>query len=233
MTIVGSAYGKRLFPAPFDQALALLRSERDSKRAFLPVFWPGALDDPASPDVPCLIGLQLLAREGRLHMVAYMRANDANRGLIADVFSFTFIQEFAARLLGLELGTYTHHVGSMHVAVAELLHLADVAAEAGHSVGQPARFAPESMPAGSGWEQVRQLLVHEEVLRTNQMQYAPADIAALDLSPYWQEIVRLFEVQRQLIHCAADPVDADLLTALTPPTAGRSPAAGPSGCPPR
>ncbi|MFI5534142.1 thymidylate synthase [Kitasatospora sp. NPDC051853] len=215
-TIDGSAYGKRMFNGPFDQVLALLRSEADSKRAFLPVFWPGALDDPASPDVPCLVGLQLLAREGKLHMVAFMRANDANRGLIADVFSFTFIQEFTARLLGLELGTYTHHVGSMHLAVAELPRLTDALTEAAHSVGLPPRFTPTSMPADSGWGTIRQILVHEQVLRTNQMQYTAKDIAALGLPSYWQETVRLFEVQRQLVHCAADPVDAELLAALTP-----------------
>jgi thymidylate synthase len=126
-TIDGSAYGERIFaPRPdgrssaFVQALDLLRSEKDSKRAVLPVFRPGELDIMNSPDVPCLLGLHLLVREGKLHMVCYMRANDADRGLIADVFSFTLIQEFTAALLGLGLGTYTHHVGSIHIGDNDL-----------------------------------------------------------------------------------------------------------------
>ncbi|MFD7639557.1 thymidylate synthase [Kitasatospora sp. NPDC059795] len=215
-TIAGSAYGVRIFPKAFDQVLELLRAEKDSKRAFLPVFWPGSLDDPASPDVPCLIGLQLLARESKLHMVAYMRANDANRGLLADVFSFTFIQEFAARQLGLELGTYTHHVGSLHVAVAELPRVEAVLEEGASRSGAPDRFAPVSMPTDTDRAVIRQVLVHEQVLRTNQMQYTPADLARLGLDPYWRQVVLLFEVQRQLVHCAADPVEDEVLAALSP-----------------
>lgn len=40
-----------------------------------------------------------LMRDGRLHAVCYMRANDADQGLLSDVFSFTLLQEFAARQL--------------------------------------------------------------------------------------------------------------------------------------
>ncbi|MFI9722004.1 thymidylate synthase [Streptomyces sp. NPDC052396] len=221
-TIDGSAYGARIFTptstgiSPFEQALSLLRSEKDSKRAFLPVFRPGELDDSASPDVPCLLGLHLLAREGRLHMVAYMRANDADRGLIADVYSFTLIQEFTAALLGLELGSYTHHVGSMHLATGDLPRVARVLAEADDRAGGGPRFTVPAMPCDTGWAHVRTVLEHEQLLRTNQVQHTAADVAALGLPPYWQQAVLLFEAHRQIVHCTADPVDPQLLEALEP-----------------
>lgn len=74
---------------------------------------PDELVDPADPDVACTIGLQLLLRNVALHMSAYMRGNDACIGLLGDPFSFTFLQELAARMLGVDVGTYSHHVGSM------------------------------------------------------------------------------------------------------------------------
>ncbi|MFH0246057.1 thymidylate synthase [Streptomyces sp. HK10] len=116
-TLVGSAYGTRMFRtppgaamAPFDQVLRLLGKETDSKRGVLPIFGAEELAVKGNPDVSCVVALHLLAREGRLHMVCYMRANDCYRGLLSDVFSFTMIQEFAAVRLGLRMGAYTHHI---------------------------------------------------------------------------------------------------------------------------
>ncbi|MFD9076826.1 hypothetical protein ACFVZ2_43680, partial [Streptomyces lasiicapitis] len=110
----GSAYGHTLFnPAagehrsPFGQVLELLGTEKDSKRGYLPVFCAAELAIEDDLDMACLAGLHLLVREGRLHMVCHMGADDLDCGLLSDVFSFTVIQEYAAVQLGLELGTYT------------------------------------------------------------------------------------------------------------------------------
>src|SRR5215831_16028879 len=103
--LTGTAYGPRLFrPGPdrvsqFDRVIALLRADPDTKRAAMVVMQPGELADPANPDVACTLALHLMLRGGALHMAAHMRANDALTGLLCDVFSFTFIQEYAARLL--------------------------------------------------------------------------------------------------------------------------------------
>ncbi|MFD8779209.1 thymidylate synthase [Streptomyces sp. NPDC059916] len=95
--------------------LELLRTESDSKRGYLPVFSAAELAVADNPDMACLAGLHLFVRNGRLHMVCHMRANDLDCGLLSDVFSFTMIQEYAAIQLGLELGHYTHTIGSAHV----------------------------------------------------------------------------------------------------------------------
>ncbi|BCB88872.1 hypothetical protein Psuf_061850 [Phytohabitans suffuscus] len=121
-TLTGTAYGPRLFRpsdpdgrSQFDRVLTLLRNDPDTKRAAMLLMRPDELADPGNRDVACTLALQFMLRAGKLHMSGYMRGNDAFLGLLGDTFAFTFIQEFAARLLGVEVGTYAHHVGSMHI----------------------------------------------------------------------------------------------------------------------
>ncbi|MFF1714636.1 thymidylate synthase [Streptomyces sp. NPDC058268] len=105
----GSAYGYTIFnPADdglsaLDRILELLRTETDSQRGYHPVFSPAELAVSNNPNMACLAGLHFLVRDGLLHMVCHMRANDLDCGLLSDVFSFTVIQEYAAVRLGLKL----------------------------------------------------------------------------------------------------------------------------------
>lgn len=223
-TIGGSAYGTRMFNpttdntiSPFDRVLQLLRTEADSKRGLMPIFEPHELAIQGNPDVSCVVALHLLVREGRLHMVCYMRANDCDRGLLADAFCFTLIQEFAAIQLGLELGTYTHHIGSAHIGDRDFDRVQRVLREADSRPDKPTpRFPTRPMPTDTTFETLASVQKHEEALRTNQIQYRPEDITAIGLHPYWQQVLLLFEAKRQLVHCPADPVDRDILAALDP-----------------
>ncbi len=220
ITLGGSAYGHTLFnhadgdtEAPFDRVLELLRTETDSKRGYLPVFSAAELATPNNPDVACLSGLHFLIRDGHLHMVCNMRANDLDCGLLSDVFSFTMIQEYAALQLGVELGQYIHTIGSAHVndrnatRVQRVLNEADV---------RHTHFTFPTMSAGTGPDIIERLLAHEELLRTNTVKYGADEVARLDLDAYWQQAVLLFEVYRQLRHDLADAVGRDVLDALHP-----------------
>jgi thymidylate synthase len=218
ITIGGSAYGARLFTpprgggrSPYNSVLRLLREETDSKRAFLPVYRPADLGEIGAVDVPCLVGLQLAIRAGRLHMVAHMRANDADRGMLADVFSFTFIQEFTARLLRLRLGSYTHQVSSMHVAQADVRRVRRVLDQAAQRPNS-SRSLPMTMPRGTDWRVIRQLLECEAEIRGGTA-YTPSRIAEIFPQPYWQQVLLLFEAHRQLKEHA---VSEDILAALIP-----------------
>lgn len=221
--INGSDYGHRIFApapgedaAPFDRVLELLRRETDSKRGFIPVFTPDALVAmEGDPDMPCLAGLHFLPRDGRLHMVCSMRANDLDCGLLSDVFSFTMIQEYAAVQLGLELGTYTHYMGSAHVNDVDAERVGRVLEEEGTRREAP-YFPFPSMPATTGPDTIAYVLEHEEVLRTNGAAYGVDDISALGLDSYWQQALLLFEVHRQITHDKVDLVDAGVLAALDP-----------------
>jgi thymidylate synthase len=194
VSIVGSAYGSRIFnpldgdtASPFDRVLNLLRNEPNSKRGVLQIFGREELAVEANPDVSCVVALHLLEREGRLHMVCYMRANDIDRGLLTDVFSFTMIQEFAAIQLGLELGTYTHHVGSAHIGDCDLARARRTLAEASDRNVRPA-FGVRAMPKDTTPGVISELLRHEAALRTNVRQYRPSEIADMGFDPYWEQV---------------------------------------------
>ena len=220
-TLRGSAYGSRLFSAPpggesaFDQVLMVIRGDPATKRAVMTMFRPEELAVPGNLDVACVLAFQLLLRDGRLHAVCYMRANDADQGLLSDVFSFTLLQEFAARLLGVPVGTYSHYAGSMHIADGNLPRIREALAEArGAGRAGPLFDFPE-MPEDASWADLQTVQVHEELLRTNQRSHSPGTIAGTGLAPYWQQILLMFEAHRQIKHTAG-PVGADVLTSLDP-----------------
>lgn len=221
VSVDGSAYGTRLFGptdgtgrSQFDQVLDLIREDKETKRAVMVLFRPWETADPHHPDVSCTIAFQLLLREDRLHGVCYMRANDAVQGLISDVFSFTLIQEFAARQLGIEVGSYGHHVGSMHVGERDEGRVRRVLAEHPPQAVNPVTFAFPRMPDTS-WADVDQVMQLEQELRANHVALSPREIDASGLAPYWQQVILLFEVYRQITHIKA-PVDAVTMDALWP-----------------
>lgn len=72
-------------------------------------------DDKQSNDVNCTVCLQFFVREGKLYMTTYMRSNDIWLGFPYDVFQFAAMQVLLSMELGLELGTYTHIAGSLHL----------------------------------------------------------------------------------------------------------------------
>ncbi|GIH69141.1 thymidylate synthase [Sphaerimonospora thailandensis] len=196
--LTGTAYGPRLFTPPgasqWDHVVDLLRRDAGSKRAAMVIMRPTELADPGNPDVACTLALQFLLRDGALHTVAFMRGNDAWIGLACDVFSFTVIAEYTAQHLGVPLGTYTHLVSSMHLAVADLPRAEATLAE----TAAPALDPPTMPPTGP--DTLATVLEWEQRLRTNDSPLNPkaADVAMLD--PYWQHVLALFEVHRQIVH---------------------------------
>ncbi|MEV6861565.1 thymidylate synthase [Streptosporangium subroseum] len=212
--LTGTAYGPRLFGpqgnSQWDHAVELLTKEPDSKRATMMIMRADEFANPANPDVACTLALQFLIRDGCLHTVCFMRGNDAVLGLLCDVFSFTFLAEFTALQLGIQLGTYTHHVASMHANEPDLPRVRAILAET--SPSPPAAV----MPADTTWHTVRQVLDWEEGLRINQRRLYPNQIPLLPFDPYWRRVVALLETYRQIIHQPQQPIEADILAVLDP-----------------
>lgn len=221
-TLRGSAYGTRLFgsspdggrPA-FGHVLDLIREDPATKRAVLTMFRPEELAIPGNLDVACVLAFQFFLRDGRLHAVCYMRANDADQGLLSDVFSFTLLQEFAARQLGVPVGTYTHYAGSMHIADRDLPRIRQVLGETRDSDQRGPLFEFPAMPEDASWADLEAVQVHEEQMRVNQHRHTPETIAETGLRPYWQQILLLFEAHRQIRHTEY-PVGDAVLSALDP-----------------
>lgn len=111
-----SAYGYRIHHFyGFDQwthVKNLLTSSPNSRQAIIHIKDASAM---YTKDLPCTICLQFLIRQGALHMTVYMRSNDIWMGFPYDVFSFTAMQIKMAFELDVEIGTYTHVAGSMHL----------------------------------------------------------------------------------------------------------------------
>lgn len=77
-------------------------------------------DDKKSNDVNCTVCLQFFIRDSKLYMTTYMRSNDLWMGFPYDVFQFTNLQILMSMELGVELGTYTHIAGSLHLYERDL-----------------------------------------------------------------------------------------------------------------
>lgn len=125
-----SGYGKRIrsYPndngEPIDQlksVIEILKKDLYSRRAFLVISYP-PIDHTPGKDIACNTFISFLVRKDleddkdKLYMTVNCRSNDGFWGFSGiNYFEFTFLQEFIANQLGIELGTYLHNVMSFHV----------------------------------------------------------------------------------------------------------------------
>jgi thymidylate synthase len=188
-TVYG-AYGPRLFRMRGQNQVAnvisLLRERPTSRRAVIHLF---DASDLASDhrEVPCTCTLQFMVRGGRVLLFTSMRSNDAYFGLAHDIFAFTMLQELMARSLGVDVGSYQHSVGSLHLYDSHRK-----AARAYLREGWQETVSMPPMPLGDPWDAVKAVGKFEKALRlTGAM---PSRRPSLD--PYWMDLVRLLAVYR-------------------------------------
>jgi thymidylate synthase len=187
---VHGAYGPRLFA--FDglnqvqTVIDILRERPFSRRAVIQLFDHGDLIGHYA-DVPCTCTLQYFVRGGCLDAVTFMRSNDAYRGLPHDVFSFTMLQELVARSLDVELGTYIHMVGSLHLYNSDFERTNAFLTE-----GWQSTTAMPPMPNGDPWSSVDRLVAAEQALRLSSV--ALSLTVDDELEPYWSDLVRLLSI---------------------------------------
>src|SRR5579883_1751465 len=180
------AYGTRLFsPAltgvvQWDAVLSLLRADRDTRQAVLHLHLPSDLLA-LSRDIPCTCSIQFLLRRNMLECLVVMRSNDVIWGMPYDVFSFTMLQEIMAKQLGVEVGTYTHVIGSFHLYDRHKALAARILDET-PALGPAMPELPEHP-----WQGIRELLETEEQLRL----FGCA--ATWPTHPYWLELARIVE----------------------------------------
>lgn len=218
LCLTGSAHGPRIFRyggGAGDQwaaAAQAIRDDPDTRCAVIQIFHPRELLDPGNPDVACTLALQYILLEGRMHAITYMRAGDVYRGMVADVFSFTFLQEMMARQLRVPVGSYTHITGSLRLDQAD-------APRAGRLVdtSAPAGSVPESMPAlpgGGNRPHLARVLELEQDLRTGRLCLGADEVGTLGLPAYWADVVVLFELYRRVR--TGEPGDDALADRLPP-----------------
>jgi thymidylate synthase len=186
---VHGAYGPRMFNMrghvnQINSVISLLRRKPSSRQAVIQLFnAEDLLKD--YKDIPCTCTVQFLIRKGRLHAITHMRSNDAFIGLPHDVFAFTFLQEICARSLKVELGTYKHAVGSLHLYDKDRNKVTRFIDE-----GWQSRIAMPGMPKGDPWPSIEKLITAEEKIRRGKN--IPPE--QLSLQPYWADLVRLLQI---------------------------------------
>ena len=182
-------YGPRLFDwksvNQLANVIARLKRRPDSRQAVIQLF--DALDlVEEHKDIPCTCTLQFMIRQDSLHMLTSMRSNDAFWGLPHDIFCFTMLQEIVARTLSVEVGTYKHVVGSLHLYEKSM-----PAARRFFDEGWQSTTAMPPMPVGDPWPAIASMLGAESVIRTGD-----TDVSVVDIDPYWADLIRLLQVFR-------------------------------------
>jgi thymidylate synthase len=189
----GSCYGYRIFgrsnggQSQWERMLALLHADASSRRAVLDLYDPEVGLRAETKDSPCATSLQFLIRRGRLHLVTHMRSNDVIWGLPYDVFVFTMLQELLASELGVQLGSYLHVVGSLHLYER---HIGLARRIVGAGLG-PAF----EMPSMSSHKNLHAFLRLEEQLRVGE---ALQDEEVASLDEYWRDLASVLNCHRVL-----------------------------------
>jgi thymidylate synthase len=112
--IFHGAYGPRT-NGQYDIIIDRLKADPDTRQAVITIWNPQYDLQPSKRDYPCTILHQFRIRNNKLNMSVYMRSNDVWLGAAYDFFQFTRVQLAVASVLGIEPGTYNHHVGSLHI----------------------------------------------------------------------------------------------------------------------
>jgi thymidylate synthase len=98
-----------------DEVRKLLKRARESRRAAAVLFDP-ARDFVDTLDVPCNNWLHFLIRDGRLHLNVALRSNDILWGFSGiNTFEWSVVQEMMAFWLGVEVGSATFFISSLHL----------------------------------------------------------------------------------------------------------------------
>ncbi|HCR54348.1 MAG TPA: thymidylate synthase [Cytophagales bacterium] len=191
-SVIKGGYGPRLFKWKRGNQVSLiietLRQRPTSRQAVIQIFDANDLIK-KNKSVPCTSTLQFLVRGGKLNMITSMRSNDAYIGLPHDVFCFTMLQEIIARSLSIEIGSYQHFVGSMHIYEKDVEKAKKFLEEG----WQTTKMAMPPMPYGDPWSSIDKLLRAEKKIRLQ------GNISKKEISqvhPYWADIIRLLQVFR-------------------------------------
>lgn len=122
--ICGNAKFNDTIRTPWKWAIQSLINDKDSRQAVVHFNTPDFLWE-GNRDVVCTMHGQFLIRNDQLHLRITMRSNDAVKGFVYDVIWFSSLIHQALLELRpfypyLQLGTYTHDAGSMHLYAKDI-----------------------------------------------------------------------------------------------------------------
>lgn len=139
--LTGCAYGPKIFSYGEEKTNQWLRiidlfknHDPFSNRAIIQIFDPYENLNSSNIDVTCTIALQFFIRNEKLYLSSFTRSNDWYRGMVSDVFSFTFIQELLAAELGIDVGSYFHNIGTLNLYKADFNNTIKILEESKNNV---------------------------------------------------------------------------------------------------
>jgi thymidylate synthase len=196
--ILGGAYGPRLFSeqhgSQFEYVRKLLKEDPWTRNAYIHIY--NATRDHIRPprgnaggvdERPCTASLQFLPSGNQLDMIVNMRSQSLLAVLPIDLFLFTFLHEYLARLTGYVLGHYMHQMADGHIYLNELGWCRRVLT----SDPRPAIPMPE-MPTEDPEHWLKKLIEFEGLVReqVNQGGLQPgAGVEVLSQFPqYWRQL---------------------------------------------
>lgn len=198
------AYGPRIFSvvdgfelSQWKNVMSRLKNPKSRETRNAVIVIPKPRDFIAdTKDRPCTCSLQFVIRRNRLHMHVHMRSNDAYFGMPHDFFSFTMLQELAAREVGVGIGTYIHTVGSLHLyADPEKLDHRP-AAQKYIDEGLYSNTPMPPMPQGDQWAYLKHVLEAESEIRSGNLDFMPSE----SLPEYWLDLLSLLRIYGCSIH---------------------------------
>lgn len=197
---LNGAYGPRIFSVErgkganplsdrWERMIETLKKRNGTRNALIQIF---SNEDAArtTNDVPCTCTLQFVIRDNSVSLHTHMRSNDAFLGLPHDIFSFTMLQEIAARELGVGLGSYLHSVASLHLYDDNEKLDSRSRAQRYLDEGLHEIVSMPPMPTGNPWPAIRQVLSAEHKIRGGSHDHK----IEAGLDPYWADIIRLIKV---------------------------------------
>ena len=116
---VESNYGTFILGEQWNWIREELRRDKDSRRCTIVIGQPYHKTKNWY-DIPCTQYMQVFIRDNKLHLGVNMRSNDIIFGLCNDIFNFCLFQQLMRNELTdiwpeLELGSYFHTAGSLHL----------------------------------------------------------------------------------------------------------------------
>src|ERR1700722_5822058 len=187
---IHGAYCPRLFKwrgvNQISNVINILRQKSNSRQAVIQLFDAHDVSE-RHEDVPCTCTLQFMQRDRKVYLIVNMRSNDVHWGLPHDVFCFTMLQEIIAKSLKVEVGTYKHFVGSLH------LYVKHTNAAKGFLKEGFQRTSPvmPPMPTDDPWPSIGRLLKAESAIRNGEA----LDESQLEgVDAYWVDFVRLLQL---------------------------------------
>jgi len=168
-----------------ENVLKLLKEKPNTRRAVIQLYDAADIAE-EHIEIPCTCNLQFLIRKEKLHLYVSMRSNDAFKGLPHDIFAFTMLQEIIARTLNIELGSYYHSAGSLHLYETAKVKVKNYLNEG----FQPTNLNMPVMPTGDPWPSIEKLLAFEKAVRAGEA----ITFENLEMDEYWLDLAGLIYI---------------------------------------